>query len=305
MFSRILLSLVIPFTIGSLHAQTGTYTTFGTGCPGSGGTTHVVLPKAFATKMASTASRIPHAQHNSRAQQVFLGAEIGGSKTFTELCLRLDESLTSAASTQTVQVILGPTTKTNTTLTTTFAGNYSGPTTTVFSGTLNLPAHAGGGGINSWGVCIKFSSKYAYTGGNLIVEMINSSTTSVAHLDDYCLNDAGSTTARVFALDKAATTGTLSLAQGLVMRLTAEGGASPALTSTGVPTIGKAFSVNLGSAKGNAIALLFLGKRLAVPFPAKFAPGCTLYTSPDFFLGAHTTSATGTASVPLLVPPAL
>jgi cysteine-rich repeat protein len=181
----------------------------------------IVLPNAFATKMASTANRIPHARHDSRAQQVFVASEIGGgaNNIFDQLCLRLDERFAASASTQPIQVILGPTTKTDTTLGTDFASNYSGAPTTVFNGTLNLPAHAGGGGVDSWGVCIDFTQEYTYGGGNLIVEIINSATTSTSHFDDYCLNDAGCTTARVFALDKDATAGTVGSAQGLIMRL--------------------------------------------------------------------------------------
>jgi len=91
----------------------------------------------------------------------------------------------------------------------------------VCDGTLNLPAHAGSGGVNSWGVCINFTTPYTHlSGNNLIVEMINKSATSISHFDDYCLNDVGATTMRVFALDKAAASGTVGSNQGLIMRLT-------------------------------------------------------------------------------------
>ena len=127
--------------------------------------TSIVLPKAFATKMGGSANSIPHATHQSRAQQVFLGSEIGGGFTITQLCLREDQYTTSSRSqTQILEVLLGRTLRTETTLSTTFAANYSAPPTTVYRGFVRVPKSNGSGTPTSFNLCINFTTPYTHRG---------------------------------------------------------------------------------------------------------------------------------------------
>lgn len=197
--------------------------------------TDVVLPSAFATQMGSTANRIPHARHLTKYQQVFLGSEIlgGAGMLMTSLSLREDEQFVGSAGTYDYTIRVGPTQLDHTSLTSNFAGNFSGPATTVFSGSFNLPASAGAGGVNSWLMTIPFTTNYLHqSGDNLLVEWTNSSAASNSSFLDFCLNDPGCTTASCYAFDPNATTATsLYTDRGLIMRFSgsplATAGADP------------------------------------------------------------------------------
>jgi hypothetical protein len=87
------------------------------------------------------------------------------------------------------------------------------------------------------------------------------------------------------------------------------GGLIPLLANTGVPALGKSFSIGLSRAPTNRAALLFLGRSKtqwgALPLPfdlaAYGAPGCSLLAAGDLAL-TLTTSATGTHSLNLSPP---
>jgi hypothetical protein len=87
------------------------------------------------------------------------------------------------------------------------------------------------------------------------------------------------------------------------------GGMIPQLANTGLPSLGKSFSVGLSRAPTNRPALLFLGlsKTLwgTVPLPLDLAtfgaPGCSILAAGDVAL-AFATSATGTHSLSLSAP---
>lgn len=180
----------------------------------------VILPAAYATKMGEANNTFPHAFANMRYQQVFLGSEIGGPRRFRELCLRFDDVFGGPAGVQQIALKLGPTNLDHTNLGTSFAGNYSAPPTTVFAGNVNIPASSGGGNVNSFNICIPFSTIFSYTGGNLIVEMINTSAVSLIHFEDFCRGAADCTTTRAWARSASASTATfVDRNQGLVMKL--------------------------------------------------------------------------------------
>ncbi len=188
------------------------------GVAGSGG---VVLPAALATTLGIGNNVFPHSERNMRYQQVFLGSEIGGPHTFRELCLRTDDQRARLALVQQIALKLGPTNLNPTNIGTGFDANYSTPPTTVFSGNLNMPA-TGPGGLNDWKACMQFATPFNYAGGNLIVEMINSSpSTPTRWSADFCGPDqAGCNTTRLWAHNASATTAQFVFRdQGLVMRL--------------------------------------------------------------------------------------
>ncbi|MHC4816022.1 MAG: hypothetical protein ACYTFN_23400, partial [Planctomycetota bacterium] len=79
-------------------------------------------------------------------------------------------------------------------------------------------------------------------------------------------------------------------------------GAIPKISNTGVPTVGKPFSVDLSLARASSKTLFAIGiKKTSTNLAFIGAPGCTLLTDPLFVLGL-TTTATGTASVQQTVP---
>lgn len=298
-------------------AQTGSYTTFGSGCRGSGSGSGActVLPKAYATKMGQIANTFPHARAGMRYQQVFLGSEIGGAKLFTELCLRLDERFGGPAQTQTIELRIGQTPKTPANLVTNFASNYgTRAPTTVFKGTLSLPAHTNGGGIQDFKICLKFSSTYVWVptpNQNLLTEWINTSASSRSHFEDKCQGSADCTTTRIWATSATATTATGTERNGgLIMCFRSRsGGAVPALSNTGVPTIGRSFRIDLSGALAQTAAGLILGAsntrwgsfRLPLSLAPFGASGCQLLASFDL-VGGAATSASGTASVAIGIP---
>lgn len=277
-----------------------------------------ILPKAFATKMANSANTFPHARANMRYQQVFLGSEIGRPSIFRQVCLRLDERFGGPAQAQSMQLYLGSSKQDHTNLTANFASNYSGttPRTKLFDGTINLPAHTSGGGINDFKICFKFSRIFLWRGmDNLLVEFINKSASSRSHFEDFCGRGSTTecTTTRVYAFDQAATTAQYTFRnQGLVMRFdNTNAGAyttfgsgcrgssgAPTLANSGVPELGKQFSITLANARANSSALLWFGLRVQQSLPGN----CTLYASPAVLATVTPTNASGTASVPISIP---
>jgi len=79
-------------------------------------------------------------------------------------------------------------------------------------------------------------------------------------------------------------------------------GPVPKIASTGVPTIGKSFSIDLSAARASAKTLLAIGlARTNTDLTAFGAPGCRLLTNPLAVLG-FTTDAAGALSFPQTVP---
>jgi hypothetical protein len=156
-----------------------------------------------------------------RYQQVFLGSELGTLRSVGGLCLRRQQmpGFGGTSETQQLTVLLGPTTRDYTNLTASFDANYSAPPTLVFSGPVFLPASSGGGTPDDFYICIEFETSYVPTPGqNVIVEIVNTSATSIPHFEDSCSTSAGCTTARAFAFSATATTATAVQRSGLIMK---------------------------------------------------------------------------------------
>jgi hypothetical protein len=178
----------------------------------------VVLPNAYTNMMGESANTFPHAFANMRYQQVFLGAELGDVTAVGGLCLRRDEIFGGPAGTQQLTVKLGPTQLNHLTLTPVFDANYSAAPTTVFSGDVDLPASSGGGTPDDFYISIEFTTPYLHpAGSNVIVEILNTSATSLIHFDDWCVANVLCTTRRVFAFTTTAPAG-FTDATGLVMK---------------------------------------------------------------------------------------
>lgn len=184
----------------------------------------VVLPNAYTNMMGEANNTFPHAFANMRYQQVFLGAELGDVTAVGGLCLRRDEFAGGPAGTQQLTVKLGPTQLNHLTLTPVFDANYSAPPTTVFSGPVSIPASSGGGTPDDFYISIEFTTPYLHpAGSNVIVEIVNTSATSLIHFDDFCFVNVLCTTRRVWAVPATAPAGAMDgvPAAGLVMKFIA------------------------------------------------------------------------------------
>ena len=178
-----------------------------------------VLPAAFANTMGDINNSWPHANANMRYQQVFLGSELGSTNGIVGLCLRNDQLALNREVAEHLTVKLGPTQMDNTNLSMTFDANYSDEPTQVFSGDVIIPATTTAGTVDSFDFCISFTTPYALPdGSNLIVEIVNSSSSSRSHAKDACSAAmSGCTTRRVVALSATATTATIADNSGLIM----------------------------------------------------------------------------------------
>ena len=179
----------------------------------------LVMPAAYASKMGETNNSWPHSRANTRYQQVFLGSELGGMERFAGLCLRHDELFPGRQLNEQLTIKLGPTQLDHTNLGTTFDTNYSDAPTTVFSGTSVIPATTGAGTIDSFDYCVEFTTQYIHPPeSNLIVEIINSSTSSLSHAKDGCSSvSLGCTSKRVVAFSASASVGTIADNNVLIM----------------------------------------------------------------------------------------
>jgi hypothetical protein len=178
-----------------------------------------VLPSGYAGVMGSISSTFPHAPFTPiRYQQVFLGSDMV-DPVIVALCLRRDIVFpTSREATFTIK--LGPTNLTYTNLTTAFDANYSAPPTEVFSGTVTIPAVPVAGTPADFDFCVPFTQQYDHpAGANVIVEFVNTSTTRGDAPRDACAgSETACTTASVWAFSPTATTATVSLRQGVIMK---------------------------------------------------------------------------------------
>ena len=199
----------------------------------------VVLPNAYAYQMGNFNNRFPHAMHNMRYQQVFPSYELGALRVVSALCLRRDETSGGAAQTQRLTIKMGPSLKDHMTLGPVFDANYASAPTTVFSGDVALPANSGRGTVDDFYVCIDFDRTYRHPeGANVIVEIVNTSTTSLGHFSDACsrtVNAQQCTTRRAYAMSATAATATGVFNSGLIMKFIGRAGTTTSKTNETFP----------------------------------------------------------------------
>jgi hypothetical protein len=322
-------SLRLPLSIlalltSSLAAQTqGTYTVFGNGCPGSGGSPSlpgVVVPAGHDVKWGNSNNYWGVGRQNERYQQVFLATDIGRSQVFTSYQLRPDETFPSTSGgTQSYTVSLGYTLQTPASISATYASNYdtpNGPPKQVFQGTVNLPPVANvPPQLTDWSFTVRFAAPWIFTynpAWNLVFELANASATSASGAKD-AVSGIGANTTRISTGNGPTTpVGQVYLNSGLVMKFNTPGnpvGAVPVLAATSLPDIGKILTVTLAKAKASTVAVFALGasKTTWGPFPlpldltAAGAGGCSLLVSLDL-LGGVPVDSLGAATVNLPIP---
>ncbi|MFQ5506614.1 MAG: hypothetical protein ACE5F1_17730, partial [Planctomycetota bacterium] len=195
---------------------TGDYSIYGKGCPGTGGFAGQVLPARNATNWGASSNYYGVGRSNMRYQQILDGADLGtGSKTLTGLSYRQDDRSTGrAGGSQTVRIIVGQSDLDFGTIGLDFNANFDARGgKQVFSGTVNLPNQTG---VNTnlaklWQYA-KFTSPYVWipaVNKDILIEIVNTSASSVLHFQDAAGKTPLATTARVYALSAAATRATV------------------------------------------------------------------------------------------------
>lgn len=302
-FATCALALVLA---PSALAQTGSYTTYGTGCAGSGSTSSgVVLPKGYEQGFGNSNNRFPFGSPNMHYMQVHASSDLPPTALIRGINLRNRRGLAIPAYQLTMDIKVGYHTGSARSLNTTFASNWAVPPTTVFSGNYNVQAAPGTQDPKVWPLKIPFRTPFVYTRprGNFLFEVVNTTTT----VSPFTYFDAASSTtiqaSRMWALTAAATTG--SIGAGYAVTIQLEGPPQRSivqLSNTGVPRVNGSYSVEVSGAAANLAAILWLGaQQLNIDLSAVL-PGCSLYTSLDVLLGAVATNASGNGTLPFAIP---
>ena len=317
----------IPFLLAALAAPASsqiqaTYVPYGAGCAGTGGGIGAsnVVPAAFASAFAPSNNVMPFSTSPSRYQQVFLGSELPAAFTMTALGVRWDnQTSTSFYGAQVdLEIQVGYTTRTPTTLSTTFDANFDAgaPVTVLARSLVRYPDAPNPPPTDptQFQLVIPWTGTFAWTpmaGRNLLVQIYQRGNSTGFPSFGYPL-DAGwsPSTARLYGADTA-TTGSLDgFAYGLVMNFLAfTNTAVPTLSSAAQPQIGNTFRVSLGQARPSTAALLLLGASRsawgALPLPLDLgvvgAPGCHLLASGEF-ISVIATNAQGRGSFTYSLP---
>ncbi len=319
---RSLAPLVSLFFSLPLSAQAvAAYDVFGSGCPGTGtgmGPSHVA-PQSFANAFGSSNNVAGFFNTGQRYQQVIVGSEFPTALVFNGIGLRWDNQtfLQISGATIDLEIHVGYTTKTPTTLDTTYANNFDSgaPVTVRARGNVVFPDYPGTPSTDptQFQVMIPWTTSFAWTpqpGRNLLIEFFQHGSnlgTSLAYVMDAGYSPS---IGRVFGpLAQAAGT-TDGFAYGYILNLREESQtAVPLLAGGDTPQFGNQVPILLTQARPATVAVLLTGLSSAswngMALPANLgllgAPACTLFTSWDFDQWV-TVPANGSARGLLQVP---
>lgn len=189
-----------------------------------------IVPPANASEAGDTNNRFPIGAGAAATYQVFypasqlVGLPIGGRITAMQMRLRNAETSpwpAAATNITSFEVRMGSSTRTTTTLSTSFASNMT-DVQVVRAGPLSLAAGAYPGGLPSgatpepWGPSIRFSNGYIYRGGPLVIEIRTTGSGTIAYADAVSSNTLGATV--VAAASNTETSGIITAA-AVVVRL--------------------------------------------------------------------------------------
>ena len=304
----------------STAAAQGSYTTFGTGCPGTGtglGASHIV-PGIYATAFGGGDNAIPFWSQTTKYQQVFAASEFPVAYTMGGIGFRRDNHATVAIDGALVdlEIKIGYSTHGPGTLSAIFTDNYDlGTPVTVFPRALfKFPDNPGTAATDpqQFDLVIPFPTPFAYAptpGQNLLIQITQFGSSSPGYA--FVMDAGGGTTARLFGMPYTVTSGTLEgFNYGLVMNLfELTHTAVPLLSSDETPQIGNDFPVKLSQARPFAAAVVVLGfsdsswSGYSLPLDLAFlgAPGCSLLTS-VFSSSVESVGADGTAKFTYQIP---
>ncbi len=301
--------IVLLFSATSAIAQvTGTYSTYGSGCAGSGTSPGggVVIPPQYANAWAESNNVFPFGWTNQHYMQAHGSSEVSVAPvSVVGLAFRSRTNSTLTARVIDCKVKVGYTSSPAPALNTTFASNWLGAPQTGFNGNLNVPSAAANTDFTKFDTKVLFTTPFIYipSRGNLLWEVENRTTSGATNVYDRVGNTSRQI-GRMWATGSTTATGTFRAGEGLVVQLMTPGGgrAIVNLSNNGVPTINRSFSVDVSRAAANAPAALWLGaSQLNVPIGA-VAPGCSLLVSLDAIFGVVATDASGNGSIPIALP---
>ncbi|MEZ5967308.1 MAG: hypothetical protein R3F56_25955 [Planctomycetota bacterium] len=152
------------------------------------------IPTLAAFTEGNDLTSYPFGRTAFRAQQVVHGSAIApNNATINALGYRADNDNSAnkpAVSIANVQIDLSPTTVDQLTMSTTYAQNITGTVTTVFSGTVNLPAYnSTEGGVAPWGPVIPITP-FSFTTAGLNNLLIDITATGANASSGYTLDSA-------------------------------------------------------------------------------------------------------------------
>jgi hypothetical protein len=311
------LALAAPAALAQFDA---TYTAYGTGCPGTGSGLggHNVVPAPYANAFAGSDNSIPFTWSPVRYQQVFAGTDLPRAFTIGGLAVRQNERAPVAHNvTVDLEIKVAYTTRTPSTMNTTFAANFDAgaPVIVLPRTNVTFPDQSPTPPTSpaQFLMTIPWPTQFAWVptaGTNLLIDVTVFGNSYGNRTWGYPLDAGSGQTARLWGTPANATTGALETGYGLVLSLVEwTTTAVPTLTSAETPQIGNQFPVTLGQARPNAPALLLFGASnqswsgLSLPFDlgALGATGCQTLASGELILPV-TTRSTGSATITFDIP---
>ncbi len=298
--------------------QTGSYSTFGSGCPGSAPDPAVgILTPPAAVAFGNARTRVPFSYQATRLQQVVEHSWIKNSSTLSKIAFRRDEQQAGSPSFDVdLEIYLGYTANTSASLSTTFANNVLGSMTKVLDNSkLSFPGTSGLPESKDWDFVLPLDTPFTVqttASKHLLVEIIvrtHSRNSQPFEMWFDAIDSQGLARIYTDGLPNGAQGNKDSLA--IVMSLMSSGLQSrkPVLHGLGTPQLGSSFQVSLIHAKAGATAVLAHGNSnttwgnsaLPLDFTPFGAPGCTGLTDMAVMLPMLTNKA-GQAGFTYTIP---
>ncbi len=317
----------LPFALAAVEVPApfihGSVASFGKGCKGSGVLPGVgtVAPAAYASKWGESRTAVPLGYYNHRVQHVYASNALPASFTATGMAFRHDNQYVRSARNYWIElsVSMGYTSKTPSTLSSSFASNITGAMTQVLSKKkINLPYWTSvNGSPGNWDIKFPFTRPFTYTaqaGKGLLVDFRKSNSSAGDTYTYYWVDAVSSTSyqvSRVYGRGANPATGYVNKGFGAVLAFTrpAGPGAVPALSISGLPEIGSSITLRLAYARASAVAGIVAGlsnsrwRGLNLPFDLAGigAPGCNLLVGLDLAVFTSTNS-TGNGQLTIPIP---
>ncbi len=317
----------LPFAVAALEVPApfipGTVTSFGKGCKGTGTLPGIgpVAPTAYANKWGESRTALPLGYYNHRIQHIYSLKALPSNFTATGMAFRHDNRYVRSASHYWIElsISMGYTTRTPSTISSSFSANITGPMVQVLSKKkINLPYWTSvNTSPSNWDIKIPFTKPFTYTaqaGKQLLVDF-HKTNSSRGNTYTYYWVDAVSSSSylvsRVYARGSNPSTGIRVRGFGAALAFTrpAGPGAIPVLSAAGTPQIGSSFTLDLAHARASTMAGFIAGlsntrwRSFNLPFDLSVigAPGCNLLVGLDLVVLARTNSS-GAASLRVAVP---
>ncbi|MCA8969296.1 MAG: S8 family serine peptidase [Planctomycetes bacterium] len=298
-----------PFGWASHVDVAASYTTFGSGCKGTGRVlaSAGVLPAGFGQAWGHGGNSYPFGVSPMRYMQSHAAYQFSGTTTMRGIAFRSGQNLQQHANALNVTIKAGYTRQNAQYLSNTFDANWWGTPTTVFQGVLNVPAMPIQASPQTFTLKIPFRTAFVYdpSNGHFLWECQNAGQTSsqVNYFD--AVSSASNPSCRIYY--GGSTNSTLGITTPgfcLVTQILRDGGSGATVTleGSGLPATGATCRIDLAGAAQNTVAILWLGARQTNFGIGGAAPGCSVYCSYDILLGGVATGSTGTGSVALNIP---